>query len=183
MSSGVALSTITGSPYTTSSSTNQAATGNFLCWGSNTNLGTVLFRVNLVPNTHARQLCTVGWFLERTAVLDNHPSRLSYHPQRLRPSLPREQVDLLEYLFVVPSRPRRLLYSHVSHNTSLHRLLLASMRLRSSLKSVIYLVSESHDNHMVRPLIDVGMESLLGPARSPCSSFTEPSPRPSTAPI
>jgi hypothetical protein len=40
MSSSVALSTITGSPYTTSSSTNQAATGNFLCWGSNTNLGT-----------------------------------------------------------------------------------------------------------------------------------------------
>ena len=67
--------TITGSPYTNSTVSRQAVTGNMLCWGSNNNLGTVPSRLNSVPNAYARQLRSVGCLVECTALLDGHTFR------------------------------------------------------------------------------------------------------------
>jgi hypothetical protein len=47
-------STFSGSPYTNSSTSVQFQTGNLLCYGSNSNLGTVTLTRYSVSNTHAR---------------------------------------------------------------------------------------------------------------------------------
>jgi hypothetical protein len=103
MPTTVSLTYIGYSPYQYSSRI-KSDTINLLCWGSNTNLGTVLFLLIAVPDTYARQLRFMDSLVERSILLDKSVVWRCHHCRCLRQPLLRQPHDLLELLFVVPPR-------------------------------------------------------------------------------
>jgi hypothetical protein len=103
MPSTVYIDYLNYSPYQLAPSI-KSDTINLLCLGSNTNLGTVLFVLMAVPDTHAGQLRTMDRLVERSVLLDKPVVWRCHHCRCLQQPLLRKPYDLLELLFAVPPR-------------------------------------------------------------------------------